>query len=176
MQNWQLIYEVAKCLRRRAVSTHSDAIGFSPLNVVRLLSSVSVIWSNNLAMHSSANELLQQPDLRDRSADELRDTVSFDSVFGECLYIVTCWRPIENYIYIKNMETNVFSLKQTSFDQWWVSLLTVLRDLPEEISEQPFLPKYNPKYHSETLKWDFEYLICASRDYWADCVFQEEDS
>ena len=43
-------YAVAKCLRRRVESTHFDAIGFSPSNVVRLLSSVSVIWSNNLSV------------------------------------------------------------------------------------------------------------------------------
>ena len=58
LEIYQNLYAVVKCLRRRAVSTHSDAIGLSPLNVVRLLSSVSDICSNNLAIHSSANELL----------------------------------------------------------------------------------------------------------------------
>ena len=49
---------MVKCLRRSAVSTLSLAMGFSPLNVVRLLNSASGISSNSLAIHSSANELL----------------------------------------------------------------------------------------------------------------------
>ena len=78
-------YAVAKCLRRRAVSTHSAAIGFSHLNVVWLLSSVSVIWSNNLAMHSSANELLTT-----FTPVKSRTTRSFWSIIGNRLSRTRC--------------------------------------------------------------------------------------
>lgn len=51
-------YAIVRCLRRSAVGTLSEAIGFSPRKVVRLFSSASDITSNNFAIHSSANELL----------------------------------------------------------------------------------------------------------------------
>ena len=51
-------YVIVRCLRRSAVNTLSEAIGFRPRKVVRLFSSVSDITSNNFAIHSSANELL----------------------------------------------------------------------------------------------------------------------
>ena len=52
------IHAIVKWRRWRAVSTLSEAIGFRPRKVVRLFRSASDIESNNLAMHSSANELL----------------------------------------------------------------------------------------------------------------------
>ena len=51
-------YAIVRCLRRSAVNTLSEAIGFRPRKVVRLFSSASDITSNNFAIHSSANELL----------------------------------------------------------------------------------------------------------------------
>ena len=52
---FKLLYINVKCLRRSAVSTLSEAIGFRPRNVVRLFSSANDITSNNFAIHSSAN-------------------------------------------------------------------------------------------------------------------------
>ena len=85
LEIYQNLYAVVKCLRRRAVSTHSDAIGLSPLNVVRLLSSVSDICSNNLAIHSSANELLTT-----FTPVKSRTTRSFCSINGSRLSRTRC--------------------------------------------------------------------------------------
>ena len=52
------IHAIVKWRRWRAVSTLSEAMGFRPRKVVRLFRSASDIESSNLAMHSSANELL----------------------------------------------------------------------------------------------------------------------
>ena len=51
-------HPIVKCRRWRAVSTLSEATGFRPRKVVRLFRSASDIESSNLAIHSSANELL----------------------------------------------------------------------------------------------------------------------
>ena len=52
------IHAIVKWRRWRAASTLSEAMGFRPRKVVRLFRSAGDIESNNLAMHSSANELL----------------------------------------------------------------------------------------------------------------------
>ena len=53
-----LNYAIVKWRRWRAVSTLSEAMGFRPRKVVRAFKSASGIERSNLAMHSSANELL----------------------------------------------------------------------------------------------------------------------
>ena len=52
------IHAIVKWRRWRAVSTLSEAMGLRPRNVVRAFKSASDIESSNLAMHSSAKELL----------------------------------------------------------------------------------------------------------------------
>lgn len=49
---------MVRCLRLSAVNTLSEAMGLRPRKVVRLFNSASDISSSNLAIHSSANELL----------------------------------------------------------------------------------------------------------------------
>ena len=53
-----VIYTITRCRLWSAVNTLSEATGFKPRNVVRFLSSESGMVSSNLAIHSSANELL----------------------------------------------------------------------------------------------------------------------